>query len=98
MSRRCEVGNVYLKLGGTLRYKCEIAYVVIVCTSRDCKILHNYPSITQSKVLDSDHLVDENGRICDLHQDLYFATRHVNTYFAYETLNFAFYFSLGEEF
>ena len=98
MSRGCGVGDVYLKLGGTLRYKCEIAYVVIVCTSSDCEILHNYPPITQSKVLDSDHLVDENGKICNPHQGLYFATRHMNRYFAYETLNFAFYFSFGHKF
>ena len=92
-NRRCEVEKIHLLVGGTLRYKCEIGYVVIICTSDDPEIVENYQSITQSDVFDSGGLVDENGKIDNLDKDLHFTTRHVNTWFSYETLNFAFYFS-----
>lgn len=94
-NRGCKVDKIHLLVGGTLRYKCEIGYVIIICTSDDPEIVKKYPSITQSEVFDSDGLVDEDGKIDDFHQDLHFTTHHVNTYFSYETLNFAFYFSSG---
>ena len=91
-SRSCR--DIYLKVGGTLRYKREIAYVVIVCTSRDLGALNSYYPITHasSDVFDPSGLVDEDGKVIDMTRVPHFTTRHVNTYTSYETLNFAFYF------
>lgn len=92
-NRGCEDTDIYLLMGGTLRYKREIGYVVIICTHNDGTIWNQYPSITQSEVFEVDGLVDDNGKIDDLNGgQLHFTTRHVNTYRSYETLNFAFYF------
>ena len=91
-SRRC--GDIYLKMGGTLRYKCEVAYVVIVCTSHDLEQLDSYKSITCAPpdVFDPNGLTDDKGKVINTARIPYFTAKHVNSYFCYETLNFAFYF------
>ena len=94
-SRGCGVEDIYLKVGGTLRYKREIAYVVIVCTSHDLGALNIYYPITHAPpdVFDPSGLVDDDGKVIDMARVPYFTTCYVNTYTSYETLNFAFYFS-----
>jgi len=55
--------DIYLKVGSPLRNKCEIAYVVIVCTSRDLEVLYRYNPITfvLPDVFNPNDLVDGNG-------------------------------------
>ena len=92
-SRNCV--DIYLKVGGTLRYKCEIAYVVIVCTSHDLGALNSYYPITHAPrdVFNPSGLVDDDGKVINIARVPNFTTRYMNTYSSYETLNFAFYFS-----
>ena len=99
-SRGCGVEDIYLKVGGTLRYKCEIAYVVIVCTSHDLEALNSYCPITCAPpdVFNPNGLADSTGKVIDMTKIPYFTTRYMNTYVSYETLNFAFYFNEGEYF
>ena len=93
-SRDCKVQDVYLRMGGTLRYKCEIGYAVIICTSDDLGELNTYKPITvaPSDVFDPNGLVDEEGKIQDVACVPQFTTQHMNTYSSHEALNFAFYF------
>ena len=92
-SRGCV--DIYLKVGGTLRYKCEIAYVVIVCTSRDLGALNSYCPLTRAPhdVFKHNGLVDDGGKVVNIARGPNFTTCYVDTYSSYETLNFAFYFS-----
>ena len=96
-SRSCR--DIYLKVGGTLRYKREIAYVVIVCTSRDLGALDSYYPISHSPpdVFDPSGLVNKDGKIIDMTRAPYFTTHYMNTYVSYETLNFALYLCEEEE-
>ena len=84
--------DIYLKVGGTLRYKREIAYVVIVCTSHD---LESYYPITRvpPDVFKHNGLVDDDGKVVNIAKVPNFITRYVDANSSYETLNFAFYFS-----
>ena len=93
-SRGCEVNNIYLKMGGTLRYKREIGYVVIICTSKDLHVgaLKTYKPISDAPrgVFDPSGLVDEKGKMKDVTCVPLFTTHFTET--SHETLNFAFYF------
>ena len=88
-SRQCQ--TIYLRMGGTLRYKCEIGYVVIVCTSYDYDVLHNYDPLTHD-VLDTTGLTNEDGKIINRDVTPYFTTQCIDASSSYETLNFALYF------
>ena len=94
-SRGCGVEDIYLKVGGTLRYKREIAYVVIVCTSRDLGALNSYYPLTHAPpdVFKHNGLVDDDGKVVNIAKVPNFITRYVDANSSYETLNFAFYFS-----
>ena len=91
-SRGC--GDIYLKVGGTLRYKREIAYVVIVCTSHDLGALNSYYPITHAPpdVFNPNGLVDDDGKVINIARVPNFTTRYVDSNSSYETLDFAFYF------
>ena len=93
-SRACIVQDLYLKMGGTLRYKCEIGYVVIICTSNDLGALETYKPLTDAPpdTFDPNGLVDRKGKVQNMARAPHFTTRYMNTYSSYETLNFAFYF------
>ena len=95
-SRGCTRSNICLKIGGTLRYKHEIGYVVIVCTTneQDREMLEKYDPITKAPlaIFDPNGLVDDGGIVVDLDAEPTFTTRYVNASDSYETLSFAFFF------
>ena len=93
-SRGTEINNIYLKIGGTLRYKLEIGYVIIVCTTDDLGVLEAYASITHapSTIFNPNGLVNGVGEVVNGFAVPVFTTRHIDAWTSYETLNFAFYF------
>ena len=85
--------KVCLRVGGTMRYKREIAYVIIVCTTSDEQELFRYDTVTShSEPIDMQGLVNDNGVIVDNSCVPSFTTKY------YETLNFAFYFPKQHDF
>jgi hypothetical protein len=55
--------ELYLRVGGTLRYRYEICYVVIVCTKHD-KEMEQYPSLdTCPNIFDHNGLLFPSGKI-----------------------------------
>ena len=82
-----------------MRYKREIAYVIIVCTVND-KHLSRYDPISDApkEILDMQGLVSDDGRIADKTCFPLFTTHHYNTTVSHEALNFAFYFPELQEF
>ena len=98
-SRRCHLHDLRLRVGGTMRYKREIAYVIIVCTCTD-KIFC-YDLITSSNVPDllgMEGFIDDKGRIKDIRHFPSFTTCYYDTYESHEALNFAFYFPEEQKF
>ena len=94
-SRGTDTDNIYLKIGGTLRYKLEIGYVIIVCTTDDLGVLGAYAPITHapSTIFNPNGLIDNHdGEVIDTSAVPVFTTRHIDAWTSYETLNFAFYF------
>ena len=93
-ARSCSsLRNVCLRVGGTLRYKREIAYVIIVCTtSDDGELSHYVPIASRGEPIDMQGLIDDDGIVIDNTRIPLFTTTYHNTYNSYETLNFAFYF------
>ena len=101
-SRGCTKSGICLKIGGTLRYKREIGYVVIVCTTnkRDRETLEKYDPITKAPfaIFDPNGLVNDDGIVVDLDAEPTFTTRYVNASDSYETLSFAFFFPESQDF
>ena len=62
-SRKTDICNVCLRKGGTLRYKYEICYVLIICQCDDGDIREFEPLELASNKFDSDGLIDKDGRI-----------------------------------
>ena len=92
-ARSCSSHNICLRVGGTMRYKREIAYVIIVCTTSDEQELFRYGTITShGEPIDMQGLVNDNGVIVDNTRVPLFTTKY------YETLNFAFYFPEKRDF
>ena len=92
-ARSCSSHNICLRVGGTMRYKREIAYVIIVCTTSDEQELFRYDTVTsRGEPIDMQGLVNDNGVIVDNTRAPLFTTKYYNTFDSYETLNFAFYF------
>ena len=93
---------VFLRVGGTLRYRFEICYIVIVCTKYD-KELECYPSLyTCPEIFDHKGLLHPSGQIEEKFfassETIDFRIRHVikcvpdRQYSSYETPAFAFYY------
>lgn len=92
---------VYLRIGGTFRYRFEICYVILVCTKQD-RELEEYPSLHDSNVFDDKGLVLKKGKIADkfyaLEETIDFKPKYVikcvpkQNYFNYETPAYAFYY------
>ena len=93
---------LFLRIGGTLRYRYEICYVVIVCTKQDQELEH-YPSLyTRHDIFDHKELLHPSGQI----EENFFTSEEsidlkiryaikcvpVRQYFSYETSAFAFYY------
>ena len=99
-SRSCSSHDLCLRVGGTMRYKREIGYVIIVCIRTDD--LFCYGLITSSNapdlLLDMKGFIDDEGRIKDIRHFPSFTTRYLNKSVSHESLNFAFYFPKEQEF
>jgi hypothetical protein len=99
-SRRTEVGNICIRKGGTLRYRCEICYVLIICTDSpmDVKALSEFkPLPTESKLYKTNGLINESGKVIDHSAILTFHPEYIYSWvngdsYSYETTTFAFYF------
>ena len=94
-SRGTEVCNVYMRKGGTLRYKYEICYVVIFCIDGDKEILSEFPQV--SKPFDTNGLTDDKGKIINPSATPVFCPEYIMTdvafkNYSYETTSFAFYY------
>ena len=93
--------DIYLLRGGTLRYKREICYVVMVCAKRhkDSAALRDYPALEpNSSLLDLKGLISDNGKVVDYSGNSVpqFTPKYVDTRTSWETLAFAFYFENKE--
>ncbi len=94
----CLLPDTYLLPGGTLRYKREICYVIIVCTQVD--LFQVQPQIAAPDILCSEPvvnlngLVDENNKVIDYSGSKIpqLSFRFLSTYECWENLAFAFYF------
>ena len=67
-ARDVEIGNVCIRKGGTLRYKFEICYVLIICTdnNRDRRELADFnPLELKSSQFHTNGLITANGNIRD---------------------------------
>lgn len=97
--------KVCLRVAGTLRYRYEICYVVIVCTTDD-KELECYPSLHNCKEFDDKGFVHESGRIresfysstetIDFKPELFIKSVPQKKYSSYETPAFPFYYPENE--
>ena len=91
--------DIYLKVGGTLRYKREICYVIIVCTKMDEDLLSQFPYMKsdQQAPIDLCGLVDPSGKVINPMAVPIFRPQNVVNYyignsFSWEGVAFAFYF------
>lgn len=99
-SRGVADSDVYLVIGGTLRYKHEICYVVIVCTRKDTtRKLKDFPPLNarNQDVIELNGLVDEKGKFVNPDAVPEFKLRHITKHINWESLAFAFYFSTSDE-
>ena len=91
----CGVKDVYLKLGGTLRYKLEVCYVIIVAMTEDItddEDLKEMPSVHNKPPFIHNGCIDENGKLIDEETTPGFAINHIFSNTIWETLAFGFYF------
>ena len=91
-ARECSPHEICLRVGGTMRYKHEIAYVIIVCTSNDEALIRYKPIPMDDELIDMKGLVDEKGIITNYVCVPSFNTKYYNKALSYETLSFALYF------
>lgn len=105
-SRKCNIDDIYLKVGGTLRYRNEICYVIIICTQNDDD-LGIFPNIDpgDTQIFDLKGLVSQEGSVANRYVIPTFKPRYVlksmypgPTYFSWEGLAFAFYFPEDQNF
>lgn len=102
-SRQCYKRDVYLKRGGTLRYRQEICYVIVICTKEDLDRLSDFPNLNpeETEVFNSNGLLSENGSIKDYRAVLTFETEYPiqscnNDSCSWETMAFALYFPTSD--
>jgi len=90
----CEVKEVYLKLGGTLRYKHEVCYVIIVVMEDDITELEYFqelPSVYNEPRFIHNNCIDEEGKVLN-EETPSFRINHISSNSTWETLAFGFYF------
>lgn len=97
-SRSCHLHDLRLMIGGTMRYKREIAYVIIVCTRTDDLSYGLITSLNAPDLLDVEGFIDGEGRIEDIRHFPSFTTRYYDASESHEALNFAFYFPEKQDF
>ena len=68
--------TVFIKVGGTLRYRGEICFFLIVCTGKD--ELKNFPPLgTDNKYFETNGLINGRGRITDYDAIPNFHPQHI---------------------
>ena len=90
----CGVKNVYLKLGGTLRYKLEVCYVIIVAMEEDItddEELKELPSVHNKPPFIHNGCIDEDGKVINEEKPS-FEISHIFSNTIWDTLAFGFYF------
>ena len=71
--------HVYLRVGGTLRYKWEICYIVIVCLQQD-HTLNDLPEIEDANdIIDHNGLINRQGKVVDYWQTPEFKAKYIVT-------------------
>ena len=95
-------GEVFIKIGGTLRYTGEICFVLIVCTEHENDELV-FPALgTNNEYFEINGLINDYGRVIDRNAIANFHPRHIiqwarpsehgeTPYYSYITPAFAFY-------
>ena len=91
-------GNVYLKKAGTLRYKREICYVIIVVMTEDLgnETIRELPSIFYEPCLDHNGCIDEDGKLINDGSPS-FKLKHPFDGDNWESMAFAFYFPSSDD-
>ena len=99
-----EVRHIYLREGGTLRYKYEICYVVIVCLQQDHS-LDDFDTIDRQDIIDHNGLV-QRGKVVDYRQTPEFKAKYIISsmkyqgftweHFSWEQVVFALYYPSEE--
>lgn len=93
------INDICIRIGGTLTYKLEICYVLIVHCVDDNDALSAFPILKDSKLFHTNGQIDDEGRINpEGHKCLTFHPKHNVAWVAgegccYENVAFAFYFS-----
>ena len=92
--------HIFLRVGGTLRYKWEICYVVIVCLQQDHEF-NDLPTLDEQDVIDHNGLIQQ-GKVVDYWQTPDFKAKHIitslkdangwQTSFSWEQVVFALYY------
>ena len=91
-------GNVCIRKGGTLRYKSEICYVLIICTDNDDDELADFdPLQLKSPEFQTNGLIRADGRLANPAAIATFYPRCIisstlSAKYSYENVAFAFYF------
>ena len=101
--RYCQ-GDIYLRVGGTLRYKYEICYVVLVCLQQDHGF-DDFNTIDGQDIINHNGLV-QRGKVVDYQQTPEFKARYIvssmrnQSYdwerFSWEQVVFALYYPSNE--
>ena len=98
----CTDKKVCLQNAGTLRYKYEICYIIMVAMEHD-SVERDFPSIYSEPIFQHKGLIDNNGKLSDSSITPDFKIKHPFTYsrnseipywdnYSWETLAFALYF------
>ena len=92
-------GEVFIKIGGTLRYRGEICFVLIVCTENDDL---GFPALhTNDEYFETNGLIDDDGRVRNYNAIANFHPRYIIQWaredegkksYSYITAAFAFYY------
>ena len=95
--------EVFIKIGGTLRYRAEICFVLIVCTEHENDDL-DFPALrTNDEYFETNGLINDDGRVIDRNAIANFHPRHIIQWakpredggkpsYSYITPAFAFYY------
>ena len=91
--------EVFIKIGGTLRYRSEICFVLIVCTENDEL---DFPALrTNNEYFETNGLINDDGRVINRNAIANFHPRHIIQWaredgktqsYSYITPAFAFYY------
>lgn len=108
-SRQRLMSKIHLKVGGTLRYRYEVCYILIICAEDDLKTLSNFKDLTQdgdilvNRVLNPNGLVGQDGGVINPRAIPTFTPQHVISWYSgtrksisWEGIAFAFYFPSGD--